>query len=202
MKLYLIRHGETIENARKIVMGHLPGRLSRDGKIRAKKLALFLKNHHFDAIYSSDLKRAADTVKEIAKYHPGQIIYNPLLRESHFGNLQGKSWQRAQTIFSKLPGRLITKKARGGESLTDLRRRVGAFIRHLLVKHKNDTVLIVTHNGVIKVFLSIFQKIPLSKIISSPAIANAASSIIIDTGGSIVNISKTGKVKIEELKTT
>jgi len=69
MKLILTRHGETIENQKGIMQGHLPGHLSKQGVEQAKKLALRLKHNEIDAIYSSDLKRAADTAKEIARYH-------------------------------------------------------------------------------------------------------------------------------------
>ncbi|MGE5393024.1 MAG: histidine phosphatase family protein, partial [Candidatus Saccharibacteria bacterium] len=39
MKLFIVRHGETIENAKKVLMGHHPGTLSAIGKKQAKALA-------------------------------------------------------------------------------------------------------------------------------------------------------------------
>ena len=69
MKLIITRHGETIENAKRICQGHLGGNLSKKGKLQAKKLAERLKNEKLDVIYSSDLKRTKDTTKEIKKYH-------------------------------------------------------------------------------------------------------------------------------------
>jgi len=44
MKLILTRHGETIENQKGIMQGHLPGHLSKQGVEQAKKLALRLKH--------------------------------------------------------------------------------------------------------------------------------------------------------------
>jgi len=91
MKLILTRHGETIENQKKIMQGHLGGHLSENGKWQVRKLALRLKNEKIDAMYSSDLKRAADTAKEIAKYHKNiQINFVQELREVNLGSLTGK----------------------------------------------------------------------------------------------------------------
>lgn len=190
MKIYLIRHGETIEIVQKKVMGQLPGRLSRLGKLQAKKLARALKNRKFDAIYSSDLKRAADTAEEIKKFHPHhKIIYSRDLRESHFGVLQGKSRDSAEIIFSKLPGTFMTKKAKGGEAPKDLRKRVKQFINHLFKTHSRDTILIVTHSGIIKTFLSILLKIPMKKAFETFEIKN--------TKGFLLEI-KGKRVKIRE----
>ena len=189
MKLYLVRHGETIENTRKIVMGQRHGRLGKAGKLQAKRLANLFKKHKFDAIYSSDLRRAADTAKEIAKYHPHQIIYSKDLREGHFGKLQGKSRDYLKIVFSDLPGTFMTKKAPGGESPIELKRRVKRFTNHLLKEHKNDSVLIITHGGVIRMFLAILKKISAKRVFESVKIQNAAGFLI------AINKNKTVAVK-------
>ena len=67
MKLIIARHGETEENKKGILQGHLPGKLTELGIEQSKKLALRLKNEKIDAIYSSDLARASNTAKEIIK---------------------------------------------------------------------------------------------------------------------------------------
>jgi len=68
MKLILVRHGETIDNKKRLVQGHRQGELSDVGKEQAKKVAERLKDEKIDYIFSSDLRRAADTAKVIAKY--------------------------------------------------------------------------------------------------------------------------------------
>jgi len=53
--------------------------------MQAKKLANRLKEEKIDHVYSSDLARTVDTVKEIIKYHPNaQIQFTKELREMHF----------------------------------------------------------------------------------------------------------------------
>ncbi|MEJ2267962.1 MAG: histidine phosphatase family protein [Nanoarchaeota archaeon] len=75
MKLIIVRHGETEENLKKIWQGHLQGKLTKKGIEQAKKLANRLKDEKLDVIFSSDLDRASDTAKEIAKFHSEVPIY-------------------------------------------------------------------------------------------------------------------------------
>jgi len=96
MRIILTRHGQTEENLQGILQGHLQGKLSQLGKEQARKLALRLKDEKIDYIYSSDLARAADTAKEIAKYHPDTPIkFVKDMREPyHHGTGIGVSDQR------------------------------------------------------------------------------------------------------------
>jgi broad specificity phosphatase PhoE len=53
--------------------------------VQTQKVAKRLKNEKIDFIYSSDLKRASDTAKEIAKYHPHiSIKLTQELRERNY----------------------------------------------------------------------------------------------------------------------
>jgi len=91
MQLFLVRHGETIENKESIIQGHMPGKLSLKGIKQTEQIAERLKIENFDYIYSSDLARAADTAKTIAKFHPNSnMIFTKNLREQNLGELQGK----------------------------------------------------------------------------------------------------------------
>ena len=79
MRIIVIRHGETFQNAKHILMGQSHGVLSRKGIKQIHILALKLKNQKIDFIFSSDLRRAKDTTKEIARYHDVPIIYTNYL---------------------------------------------------------------------------------------------------------------------------
>ena len=71
MKLITVRHGKTKANEMGLSQGHLNtevANLNEEGITQAKKVAKRLKNEKIDIIYSSDLKRAKNTAKEIAKY--------------------------------------------------------------------------------------------------------------------------------------
>ncbi|MDE1833653.1 MAG: histidine phosphatase family protein, partial [Candidatus Micrarchaeota archaeon] len=91
VRIIAVRHGETVENARGIVGGHIPGRLNARGIAQAREAAEKLSRRRIDAIYSSDLARAADTADIIAKRHPRlKVVYVRALREKNLGELQGK----------------------------------------------------------------------------------------------------------------
>ena len=69
MELFLVRHGETDANADGIVQGWLDTDLNERGKSQAKEAAKEF-NEDIDAIYSSDLRRAAQTANEFRKKYP------------------------------------------------------------------------------------------------------------------------------------
>jgi 2,3-bisphosphoglycerate-dependent phosphoglycerate mutase len=146
MKLIITRHGETIDNVKRIVQGHLGGKLSKRGEIQAKKLAERLKKEKIDEIYSSDLKRAADTAKEIAKFHKHlKIQFDKRLRERFFGKFQGKPVPEKNWDWIG-----ITK---GIETDSAMTKRFKEFFKEIHKKHKNENVLIVTHGGMKRVIL-------------------------------------------------
>lgn len=64
--LYIVRHGQTDWNVRKIIQGHSDIPLNTEGQEQARVLAESLKNVHFDKIISSDLVRAKRTAEIVA----------------------------------------------------------------------------------------------------------------------------------------
>ena len=57
-KLYLVRHGETVDNVRQIMQGQTQGELTELGIEQARRLAGEMKNWDVDAFVASDLKRS------------------------------------------------------------------------------------------------------------------------------------------------
>lgn len=144
MKLIITRHGETVDNKKRVFQGHSPGKLTKEGKIQAKKLAKRLSKEKIDAIYSSDLKRAADTAKEIAKFHKKLIVqFDKRLRERNIGKHEGKpipaDWYKGVIL-------------EGMETNLEMVERLNNFIDEIWNKHKNETVLAVSHGGMKKAF--------------------------------------------------
>lgn len=179
MKLIITRHGETVENSKRIVQGHLGGRLSKIGKQQAKKVARRLKKEKLGAIYSSDLKRAVDTANEIAKFHKDLTVqFDKRLRERFFGKYQGKTYSE-NWDWKSIP--------EGIESDSKMNERVTNFIDDILDKHKNDTVLIVSHGGIKKIIYE--QKLPPEKIEAIEKIGNTSITIFeIDKNGNFLPI--------------
>ena len=161
LKLIIVRHGETEENARKILMGHLHGRLSRKGRQQAKEVGLALRNYDLDRIYSSDLSRAIDTTNAISKHHNDvSITYSKALREQSYGIFQGKKLHLMLNHPDYM--RLRDKfRPKGGESLNQLRARVYRLIKGLAKKYPNDTILLSAHSGIACSIFSICSGLPM-----------------------------------------
>lgn len=153
MKLIITRHGETEENIAGIIQGHLPGRLSETGIEQAGKLALRLKDEKIDFIYSSDLARASDTAKEIAKYHPRvPVKFVADLREKYLGTWQGKT--REELGFKKNAS-VAGLFPEDGETSEALFHRARSFLHVMLLKHSGDMVLLAGHNGINKAMIAV-----------------------------------------------
>ena len=67
--LYLVRHGETVDNANHIMQGQTQGKLNEQGIKQAEELADRLKVEPIDAFVSSDLQRSIHTCELIAAPH-------------------------------------------------------------------------------------------------------------------------------------
>ena len=70
-RVYIVRHAETEENRQGIIQGHLDTSLNSEGERQADLVAKALKDIPFDVAYSSTLKRATDTAKQILVHHSG-----------------------------------------------------------------------------------------------------------------------------------
>lgn len=168
MKLIIIRHGETEENKKGILQGHLPGELSSLGVNQSQKIALRLKKEKIDAIYSSDLKRASDTAKEILKFHPpAKIYFVQELREKNQGNLSGK--------FIK---EIDWDKPRNTEKKESMFIRAKKIFDEVFEKYPDKNVVFVSHGGLINILLSVLLNKSLEEIRKMGPPKNASLTII------------------------
>ena len=165
MEIIVIRHGETEENAKHILMGHRQGILSKKGREQAGRLALKLKNRKIDAIFSSDLRRARDTTSAIAKYHKVPVFYTKELREQNYGVFQGRPLKELLDAQHSSRERGPAYRPKGGESLADVKRRVKSFMDGLGNDYEDKTILISAHAGIAWSLFSIYGNVPLDRLI-------------------------------------
>jgi broad specificity phosphatase PhoE len=170
MRLIIVRHGETIENQQGICQGQLDGTLSSKGLQQANLTADRLQNEKIDTVFSSDLKRAVDTSKEIHKYHSNKpLIFDRRLRERYFGVFQGEKFPENKKGLS-LP--------EGAESNEDLYQRISDFYNDIISKHIDHTILIVSHGVAIRMLITVIQKLSPSNINSIEELKNGSITII------------------------
>jgi probable phosphoglycerate mutase len=152
-RIIAIRHGETDWNAATRIQGHTDIALNANGVEQARQLGAALANEEIDAVYSSDLSRAADTAQAIATHHKLTVHTHTGLRERHFGYFEGLTWA---AIEAKHPKDALAWRSRdthfapaGGESLVALKARVVNTLNELAAKQIGQHIVIAAHGGIL-----------------------------------------------------
>lgn len=168
--IYLIRHGETAENARRpfILQGNaLNGPLSDNGRRQAAALSTVLESVPFAAVFASPMLRAQQTAEALIGPRPLSIETSKALEEVNVGKWERLSWDeiRAQypaesEEFLANPG---TVPYLGGESYIDVQNRTLPVLGELARQYAGHTIGIVAHNVVNKSILASLLKLPISR---------------------------------------
>jgi alpha-ribazole phosphatase len=131
--------------------------LGETGLHQAELLRDRLAMEQITCIYSSELKRASDTAKQIATRHNLKVITCPELREVDFGKLEGLDFTEIHTHFPDVEQMWLTRNPAlvypEGESLADFETRVSSFETKLKTHRENETVLVVAHAGVVRTLI-------------------------------------------------
>ena len=144
--LYLVRHGETVDNVRQIMQGQTQGQLTENGVCQAEKVRDDLSSIPFDAIISSDLQRAVDTARVIAVPRGLDVIQTPLLRERDWGGFTGR-------YIPDLKGEVWPDDI---ETLENLLSRAGEFIAYVRETFPGKKVLAVGHGIINKAVQAVY----------------------------------------------
>ena len=152
---YILRHGERVSNAEGKMAGHSDSPLSELGLKQADVAAEALQDVHFDAIYSSDLKRAYSTALPHARLRGMEVKTDTRLREvfvgdmenmlkedivAKYGTLYTVGWHESFGVFVCPGGEAVPKAAeREIEAILDIAR-----------ENPGKTVLLATHAGVLR----------------------------------------------------
>lgn len=152
-RIYLIRHGETMWNREKRLQGHIDIGLNERGFWQAERLGEYLATQPITAVISSDLSRAADTAKAVAKHHGLELHYDERLRERHYGLMQGLSHAE---VAEKHPRNHLAWKNRevdfcpeSGESLKQFYERVVNSAQYWAQRYQGQHIALVAHGGVL-----------------------------------------------------
>ncbi|CAF1081375.1 unnamed protein product [Didymodactylos carnosus] len=127
--------GETPANSEGIIQGQTNTELSAIGYQQARALGKKLQNHRFTHCYSSDLKRASETVIEIMRLNKVssscKIQYGAMLRERIFGIAEGRSreWLKGLAKAKGIP--YVNFTPDGAETTQDVRHRAITFFHDL-----------------------------------------------------------------------
>lgn len=154
--LYLVRHGETFDNAARIMQGQSQGELNATGIRQAEEVRDKMKDAKIDAFVSSDLHRSIQTCEIIAKPHNKEVATTVLLRERDWGSMTGKFIPDLPKDPKDWPDDV--------ESIPRLKARAQNFLTWIKVTYPGQTVLAVGHGIINKAIQSVYFKKPMNEI--------------------------------------
>ena len=152
--LYLVRHGETVDNANQIMQGQTQGELNEKGLLQARELSESWKDREIDVVVASDLKRSIDTARIIAEPHQLEVLTTPLLRERDWGGFTGR-------FIPSLKGEVWPDDI---ETLENLLSRAGEFITYVKTTFPGKKVLAVGHGIINKAIQAVYYGKSMSEI--------------------------------------
>ena len=156
-RLILIRHGESLGNSKRIILGHTDWDLSPLGYRQAEITTAALAGRHVDAIYSSDLIRAYHTVLPMASSRGLAVTTDASLRELYVGDWEGREVHELIDTYGDLylvewRQHFGTFIAPGGESVVALGERIERALAKIAEKNEGKTVIIGLHAAAIRSF--------------------------------------------------
>ncbi len=159
MRLILVRHGESEWNRTGRYQGQEDAPLSKLGLRQADALANRLKRERIDAIFTSPLQRACRTAQAIANFHPDvPLVEDAALCEIHHGEWQGLLAAEVRERYPELLAEWRTFPTRcqmpGGESFSNILKRTLNLREQLARKYDGGTVLLSTHDVVVKILIA------------------------------------------------
>lgn len=161
MKIFLIRHGQSETNQTGTFAGHLDAALSSQGHRQAECLPAFFEGIAVDAIYSSDLSRAMDTVRPLADSQG--LTVHPVrdLREVYAGEWEGMPFEdlphRYPAEYRVWTEDIGNARCTGGESMAEAAVRVDAALRRIAQQHPDGTVVVASHGASLRAVMTLWK---------------------------------------------
>ena len=142
VKITYFVHGTTADNEKEISSGWSDVELSELGIKQSIELKEQTKDKKFDAVFSSDLKRAIDSAK-LTFEGVFPIIRDSRLRECNYGKYNGQT----SSVVEPMQEKMITEKFSDGESYEDVKTRVAGFLEFLKQNYDGKNIAVVSHKA-------------------------------------------------------
>ena len=163
MKLYVVRHGETVWNKLHKVQGSADIPLAENGILLAEKTGEALRNVSFDLCITSPLIRARKTAELILERQSIEVpvIEDARIKEIDFGDLEGvvcftddhEYLNDQMKDFFEEPWKF--ERPAHGENIADILKRTGEFWEELIHDPalQDKTILIASHGCAVRALL-------------------------------------------------
>lgn len=165
MEIYIVRHGETTWNKKRLLQGSTDIELSEKGIELAKVTSEKIAEVHFDKVYSSPLSRAYETAKILRGDRNIEIIKDGRLRELSFGSNEGKNSLEMQAdesnpfhYFFSQPELYVAPE--DGETLEHICERAKEFLQEVIEPQADELerIMIVAHGAMNKALMCHIKK--------------------------------------------
>ena len=151
--LLLSRHGAIDWSGR---IGAPNDGLSDLGRRQALALAQRLAGQEAAALYSSTLRRAAETAEVLARHLGLEVRWDARLREWDPGDWLGLPEEEVKARYPEEWERVfadLDHPMPGGETFSQLQQRVFEFAREVSQAHPDQQVLLVSHGGALSALI-------------------------------------------------
>lgn len=180
--IIFLRHAQAENNAKRILAGRTEGvSLTKTGIEQAERIAKYLKPLDISAIYSSPIERASQTAEIVAKNNSLDYELDDRITEIDMGKFTLMNYDdmfaKYGNIFLKFYENDPVISEHEVETYPHVQMRVQDMVTHVVKKHKNENVILVTHMDPIKSMLSTVMDLK-PKTLFELIIANASLTII------------------------
>lgn len=195
-RFLVVRHGNSIGNRDRIFIGQTDWGLSELGEEQVRKTTEYLRQFRIDAVYSSDLSRAYNTVLPSALERGLRVHKCKGLREIYAGEWETKYFADLPVLYSDTYSLWKTDigkvRCDGGESLAELYTRVKKTMNRIAKENDGKTVLVGTHATVIRTLNCIWHNDKVENLQKYDWVTNASVSTVDYLGGDKYDIVKYG----------
>ena len=180
--IIFLRHAQAENNTKRILAGRTEGvHLTKAGIEQAESIAKYLKSLDISAIYSSPIERASHTAEIVAQNNSLGYELDDRITEIEMGKFTRMNYDdmfaKYGNIFLKFYENDPVIAEHEVETFLEVQRRILDMVTHVVKKHKNENVILVTHMDPIKSMLSIVMDLK-PKTLFELIIANASLTII------------------------
>ncbi len=162
MKIYLVRHGESVCNVQRMLYGRTDCALTDLGCEQARTVGAKLRGEHIDRCISSPLIRAAETARLALWDRDIPIELDDGLMEQDMGEWENQSFEEMLERQPELMHAMLYDWTKvvppSGESFEHLKARVGAVLERVI--SRDEDTLLVAHNGPLSTVMSMLMEMP------------------------------------------
>ena len=180
--IIFLRHAQAENNTKRILAGRTEGvPLTKTGIQQAEQISEYLKPLDISAIYSSPIERAKHTAEIVTKNSAIDVELDDRLTEIHMGKFTRMNYDdmfaKYGNIFLKFYENDPVIAEHEVETFPSVQKRILDMVDHVIKKHKNENVVLVTHMDPIKSILANVMDLK-PKTLFELIIANASFTIL------------------------